>query len=134
LPALDLTVKSDPESWAARLHGEALATGTVRTLLHGSVTMLPGFNEGAWWVQDAAAALPARLFGDIQGKTIVDLCAAPGGKTAQLVQAGARVTAVDRSPNRIARLRENLSRLSSPTRRSLTPPNGNRREICSTAC
>ncbi len=110
-PALDLTVKSDPESWAARLHGEALATGTVRTLLHGSVTMLPGFNEGAWWVQDAAAALPARLFGDIQGKTIVDLCAAPGGKTAQLALAGARVSAVDRSPARIRRLRENLDRL-----------------------
>lgn len=111
-PALDLTVKSDPQGWATRLHGEALATGTVRTLLHGSVTMLPGFNEGAWWVQDAAAAIPARLFGDIKDKTIVDLCAAPGGKTAQLIQAGARVTAVDRSPNRVARLRENLARLS----------------------
>ncbi len=111
-PALDLTVKSDPDSWATRLHGEALATGTVRTLLHGSVTTLPGFNEGAWWVQDAAAALPARLFGDIKGKRVVDLCAAPGGKTAQLVHAGAQVTAVDRSPNRVARLRENLARLS----------------------
>ena len=111
-PALDLTVKSDPGGWATRLHGEALATGTVRTLLHGSVTMLPGFNEGQWWVQDAAAAMPARLFGDVKDKTIADLCAAPGGKTAQLVHAGARVTAVDRSPNRIARLRENLARLS----------------------
>ena len=70
----------------------------MRTLLQGSVTMLPGFAEGQWWVQDAAAALPARLFGDIAGKTIADLCAAPGGKTAQLAQAGARVTAVDRSP------------------------------------
>jgi len=111
-PALDLTVKSDSDSWATRLHGEALATGTVRTLLHGSVTMLPGFNEGEWWVQDAAAAMPARLFGDVKDKTIVDLCAAPGGKTAQLIHAGARVTAVDRSAHRIARLRENLSRLS----------------------
>lgn len=111
-PALDLTVKSDPDGWASRLHGEVLATGTVRTLLHGSVTMLPGFDEGQWWVQDAAAALPARLFGDVAGKTIVDLCAAPGGKTAQLVHGGATVTAVDRSPNRIARLKDNLSRLS----------------------
>ncbi|EGP09446.1 16S rRNA m(5)C methyltransferase [Bradyrhizobiaceae bacterium SG-6C] len=111
-PALDLTVKSDPDNWAARLHGEALATGTVRTLLHGSVTTLPGFNEGAWWVQDAAAAIPARLFGDIKDKSVVDLCAAPGGKTAQLIHAGARITAVDRSPNRVARLRENLARLS----------------------
>src|SRR6202043_636562 len=74
--------------------------------------MLPGFTEGQWWVQDAAAALPARLFGDVAGKTIADLCAAPGGKTAQLAQAGARVTAVDRSPNRMARLRDNLARLT----------------------
>ena len=86
--------------------------GSVRTLLQGSVTMLPGFTEGQWWVQDAAAALPARLFGDVAGKTIADLCAAPGGKTAQLAQAGARVVAVDRSPNRMARLRDNLARLS----------------------
>ena len=84
----------------------------MRTLLQGSVTMLPGFAEGQWWVQDAAAALPARLFGDVAGKTIADLCAAPGGKTAQLVQAGARVTAVDRSPGRMARLRDNLARLA----------------------
>jgi 16S rRNA (cytosine967-C5)-methyltransferase len=111
-PSLDLTVKSDAEQWATRLHGEILATGSVRTLLQGSVTMLPGFTEGHWWVQDAAAALPARLFGDITGKTIVDLCAAPGGKTAQLVQAGARVIAVDRSPSRMARLRDNLARLT----------------------
>jgi 16S rRNA (cytosine967-C5)-methyltransferase len=111
-PSLDLTVKSDASQWASRLHGEVLPTGTVRTLLHGSVTMLPGFSEGQWWVQDAAAALPARLFGDISGKVIADLCAAPGGKTAQLAQAGARVTAVDRSPARMARLRDNLARLS----------------------
>src|SRR4030081_3856199 len=111
-PSLDITVKSDAEQWATRLHGETLPTGTVRTLLQGSVTMLPGFAEGQWWVQDAAAALPARLLGDVAGKTIADLCAAPGGKTAQLIQAGARVTAVDRSPGRMARLRDNLVRLS----------------------
>jgi 16S rRNA (cytosine967-C5)-methyltransferase len=111
-PSLDLTVKSDPEQWATRLHGEVLPTGSVRTLLQGSVTMLPGFTEGHWWVQDAAAALPARLFGDVTGKTIIDLCAAPGGKTAQLAQAGARVTAIDRSPSRMARLRDNLARLT----------------------
>jgi 16S rRNA (cytosine967-C5)-methyltransferase len=111
-PSLDITVKSDAQQWASRLHGETLPTGTVRTLLQGAVTMLPGFNEGQWWVQDAAAALPARLFGDVAGRTIVDLCAAPGGKTAQLAQAGAHVTAVDRSPARMARLRDNLARLS----------------------
>src|SRR3979409_1558350 len=110
-PSLDITAKSDPAQWATRLHGETLPTGTVRTLLQGSVTMLPGFAEGQWWVQDAAAALPARLLGDVAGKTIADLCAAPGGKTAQLVQSGARVTAVDRSPGRMARLRDNLARL-----------------------
>ena len=110
-PSLDLTVKSDSPQWATRLHGEVLPTGTVRTLLQGSVTVLPGFAEGQWWVQDAAAALPVRLFGDIAGKTILDLCAAPGGKTAQLVAAGAQVTAIDRSPNRMARLRDNFARL-----------------------
>ena len=110
-PSLDITVKSDPAQWATRLHGETLPTGSVRTLLQGSVKMLPGFTDGQWWVQDAAAALPARLFGDIAGKSIADLCAAPGGKTAQLIQAGARVTAVDRSPGRMARLRDNLTRL-----------------------
>jgi 16S rRNA (cytosine967-C5)-methyltransferase len=78
-PSLDITVKTGPEHWATRLHGEALPTGSVRTLLQGSVTMLPGFAEGQWWVQDAAAALPARLFGDVAGKRIADLCAAPGG-------------------------------------------------------
>jgi 16S rRNA (cytosine967-C5)-methyltransferase len=111
-PSLDITVKSDAAQWATRLHGETLPTGSVRTLLQGSVTMLPGFAEGQWWVQDAAAALPARLLGDVAGQSIADLCAAPGGKTAQLVHAGARVTAVDRSPGRMARLRDNLARLA----------------------
>ncbi|CCE01945.1 RsmB/NOP family class I SAM-dependent RNA methyltransferase [Bradyrhizobium sp. STM 3809] len=110
-PSLDLTVKSDPAQWAARLHGEVLPTATVRTLLHGSVTVLPGFSEGQWWVQDAAAALPARLFGDVAGKTMADLCAAPGGKTAQLAHAGAHVTAIDRSPARMSRLKDNMTRL-----------------------
>jgi 16S rRNA (cytosine967-C5)-methyltransferase len=111
-PALDLTVKQDAESWAERLRGRALPTGTVRTLAHGAISLLPGFSEGAWWVQDAAAALPARLLGNIQGKSIAELCAAPGGKTAQLALAGAKVSAVDRSPARLNRMRENLARLS----------------------
>jgi len=111
-PSLDITVKSDPEQWAARLHGEELPTGTVRTLLQGSVAMLPGFAEGQWWVQDAAAALPVRLFGEVRGRKIIDLCAAPGGKAAQLAHGGAEVIAIDRSPARMARLRDNLRRLS----------------------
>jgi len=111
-PSLDLTVKADPAQWANRLHGMMLPTGSVRTLLQGSVTMLPGFAEGQWWVQDAAAALPAKLLGDLSGQAVLDLCAAPGGKTAQLALAGAEVIAVDRSPARMARLRDNLARLS----------------------
>jgi 16S rRNA (cytosine967-C5)-methyltransferase len=111
-PALDLTVKSDPEDWAAKLGGRVLPTGTVRLVAHGAVTALPGFAEGAWWVQDAAAALPARLFGDLRGLRVADLCAAPGGKTAQLVAAGAQVTAIDRAPARLKRLQDNLARLS----------------------
>jgi 16S rRNA (cytosine967-C5)-methyltransferase len=110
-PALDITVKSDPAHWAERLRGRVLPTGTVRTQAHGAISLLPGFTEGAWWVQDAAASIPARLLDDVAGLNVADLCAAPGGKTAQLAQAGARVTAVDRSPARVGRLRENLARL-----------------------
>jgi len=109
--ALDLTVKDGPTSWANLLGGRVLPTGTVRTIAHGPVAQLSGFAEGVWWVQDAAAALPARLLGDVRGKSVADLCAAPGGKTAQLAQAGARVVAVDRTETRLARLRQNLARL-----------------------
>jgi 16S rRNA (cytosine967-C5)-methyltransferase len=111
-PALDVTVKNDPEFWAAKLGGRVLPTGSVRMIAHGPVTALAGFANGAWWVQDAAAALPAQLFGALSGKRIADLCAAPGGKTAQLAAAGAAVTAVDRSPARLQRLAENLARLN----------------------
>ncbi len=110
-PALDVSVKSDPDSWAARLKGHLLPTGSVRLISHGPVTQLPGFEDGEWWVQDAAAALPARLLGDVRGLRVADLCAAPGGKTAQLASAGAQVVAVDRSQNRLARLKDNLTRL-----------------------
>jgi 16S rRNA (cytosine967-C5)-methyltransferase len=111
-PSLDLTVKSEPEVWAARLGGCVLPTGSVRLIPHGPVPQLPGYQEGAWWVQDAAAALPVRLFGDVRGRAIADVCAAPGGKAAQLAWLGAHVTAVDRSPTRLERVRENLKRLS----------------------
>jgi 16S rRNA (cytosine967-C5)-methyltransferase len=111
-PALDITVKQDPQFWADRVHGRVLPTGSVRTLAHGAISLLPGFHEGAWWVQDAAAAIPARLFGDLTGRTVADLCAAPGGKTAQLALAGGKVTALDRSAQRLSRLRDNFGRLS----------------------
>jgi 16S rRNA (cytosine967-C5)-methyltransferase len=108
--ALDLTVKADAAEWAERLGGRVLPTGTVRLLAKGPVPQLAGFAEGAWWVQDAAAALPARLLGDVRGLRIADLCAAPGGKTLQLAAAGALVTAVDRAESRLERLRQNLER------------------------
>ena len=111
-PALDLTVKSDPEYWAEKLGGRVLPTRSVRLIASGAVGALPGFAEGAWWVQDAGASLPARLLGQVRGRRVGDLCAAPGGKTAQLALAGASVTAVDRARTRIQRLRDNLKRLS----------------------
>ncbi len=111
-PSLDISVKRDPEVWAERLGGIVLPTGTVRTIAAGDVSALPGYDDGAWWVQDAAAAMPARLLGDVAGKHVVDLCAAPGGKTAALAAAGAKVTAVDISERRLARLSANLKRLS----------------------
>jgi 16S rRNA (cytosine967-C5)-methyltransferase len=110
-PALDVTVKSDPAHWAHALGGQVLPTGSVRAIVHGPVPRLPGYADGAWWVQDAAAAIPAQLLGDVRGKSVADLCAAPGGKTAQLAAAGARVTAVDRSASRLERLKQNLARL-----------------------
>jgi 16S rRNA (cytosine967-C5)-methyltransferase len=110
-PALDLTVKNNPEHWASVLGGRVLPTGSVRAIVHGPISQLPGYADGAWWVQDAAAALPAKLLGDVRGLAVADLCAAPGGKTAQLVAAGARVVAVDRAPERLERLRQNLARL-----------------------
>ena len=110
-PPLDITVKENAAEFAARLRGRVLPTGTVRAVAHGPVSRLPGYAEGAWWVQDAAAALPARLLGDVTGLIVADLCAAPGGKAAQLALAGANVTAVDRSPIRLARLQTNFARL-----------------------
>ncbi|MGV3550478.1 RsmB/NOP family class I SAM-dependent RNA methyltransferase [Rhizobium sp.] len=109
---IDLTVKRDAAAWAERLGGSVLPTGSVRLPdFDGSVTELAGFPEGDWWVQDAAAAIPAKLFGDLTGKSVADLCAAPGGKTAQLVLLGGDVTAVEQSASRMKRLKSNLSRL-----------------------
>ncbi len=114
-PPLDLTVRHaldrNAPGKSALPDTERLPTGSLRLWRAGAVEKLPGFTEGAWWVQDAAAALPARLLGNPRGKTVLDLCAAPGGKTAQLAAAGARVTALDRSPARLQLLRNNLGRL-----------------------
>lgn len=104
--AVDIVLKGDgpaPE-------GERLVGNVVRLRDAGRIDALPGFSEGAWWVQDAAATLPAHLLGDVRGQRVIDLCAAPGGKTMQLAAAGGIVTAVDREADRIARVRENLAR------------------------
>jgi 16S rRNA (cytosine967-C5)-methyltransferase len=110
-PTLDLSVKRDPDDWALRLDGIVLPTGSVRLSTHAPIVELPGYADGEWWVQDAAAAIPARLIGVAAGARVVDLCAAPGGKSAQLAAAGAKVTAVDRSAERLKRLAANFSRL-----------------------
>lgn len=110
-PTLDISVKQDPDHWAEALGAERLPTGTLRRAIDGRIDALPGFAEGAWWVQDAAAALPARLLGAVSGRTVVDLCAAPGGKTAQLASLGASVIAVDRALRRVKRMQANLTRL-----------------------
>lgn len=107
---LDLTPRADADFWAGRLEAEKLPTDTLRRAGGGAIADLPGFAEGAWWVQDAAATLPVRLLGDVAGKSVADLCAAPGGKTLQLCAAGAHVTAVDISARRMTRLGENLAR------------------------
>ena len=101
---LDLTVRASAGEMCELLAATMLPTGTLRRAGGGAVANLPGYAEGAWWVQDAAAALPVRMFGDVAGRDVVDLCAAPGGKTAQLADAGAQVTAIDRSSRRLERL------------------------------
>lgn len=106
-PPLDLSVK--PEATALP-DGETLATGSLRIADAGQVTALNGFEEGDWWVQDAAAALPVRGLGDVRGLRVLDLCAAPGGKTMQLAALGAEVTALDVSETRLKRVSENLDR------------------------
>jgi len=110
-PTLDLSVKRDPDDWALRLDGIVLPTGSVRLSNHAPIVELPGYADGEWWVQDAAAAIPARLIDVAAGARVVDLCAAPGGKSAQLAAAGAKVTAVDRSAERLKRLAANFDRL-----------------------
>jgi len=107
---LDISVKSDATGWAEKLAGSVLPTGSVRLMEGGRVDTLPGFGDGEWWVQDAAAALPARLFGEVSGTRVLDMCAAPGGKTLELAAAGAQVTALDRSAKRLVRVTHNLKR------------------------
>jgi 16S rRNA (cytosine967-C5)-methyltransferase len=111
-PPLDITAK-EPDRWREALAAERLVTGTLRRPAGagGEIRALPGYEDGAWWIQDAAAAMPARLLAPIAGGRVLDLCAAPGGKAAQLALMGCAVTAVERSESRAALLRGNLARL-----------------------
>ena len=111
-PPLDVTLRDPAETaiWAERLGGVSLMPGHVRLPRGEAIERLPGFKEGAWWVQDLAASLPARLLGAGEGRNVLDLCAAPGGKTLQLAAAGWQVTALDASAKRLGRLRENIAR------------------------
>jgi 16S rRNA (cytosine967-C5)-methyltransferase len=109
---LDLTPRdSDADALAARVGGDVLPTGSVRVADAGQVSTMDGYSEGAWWVQDAAAAIPARILAPAAGAKVLDVCAAPGGKTMQLAAMGANVTAVDISKPRMARVEENLARV-----------------------
>ena len=112
-PALDITVKSNPEIWSERLGGDLLPTGSIRLRTSEKISDLVGYQDGEWWVQDAATALPVKLLGDIKGQCVLDLCAAPGGKTLQLVTSGAKVTALDASSNRLKRFNENITRVGA---------------------
>lgn len=111
---VDFTLRDSEKTleWSKQLDATVLPTGSLRKDSAGFVPGLPGFDDGAWWIQNAAAALPIKLMGDVRGKKVADLCAAPGGKTAQLVAAGADVIALDRSAPRIKRLVENMMRLN----------------------
>ncbi len=111
-PPLDLSIMRDAAHWASELGAEILPTGTLRRRSGGLVEALPGFDQGVWWVQDAAAALPALMFGPLKGRRVLDIGAAPGGKTAQLASMGAKVTALERSPRRAEFLVRNLGRLT----------------------
>lgn len=115
-PALDITVKSSPEIWAEKLGGTLLPSGSIRLNNGGRITEIEGYENGDWWVQDAAAALPVKCLGKIAGLRVLDMCAAPGGKTAQLINAGAKVTSLDISESRLKKLRDNMLRLR------FTPP------------
>lgn len=112
-PCLDLSIKSEAPLWAEKLNGICLDEQTVRlTKPSLNIIDLQGFNEGAWWVQDFAASLPVKLMGNIKDKNILDMCAAPGGKTFQMLNKGAKVTALDKSAKRLKKLNENLKRLN----------------------
>ena len=115
-PCLDLTAAKNPRRLADELNGTLLPCETIRLPNSGQINKLPGYEDGLWWVQDFSAALAAKTLGSLAGKRVLDLCAAPGGKTAQLIAAGADVTALDVSAARLETLKSNLLRLKMSAR------------------
>lgn len=111
-PPLDISVRRNPDHWARELGGIVLPAGSVRLQHHaGPIEELAGYAAGDWWIQDTAAAMPVKLLGDVRDRYVLDVCAAPGGKTAQLSAAGAHVTAIDISKHRMIRFKQNMERL-----------------------
>lgn len=109
-PPLDISVKNDAGNWAEKIGGDLLPGGTIRRAKIGDITAISGFRDGAWWAQDISASLPVKLLGDLENSRVLDMCAAPGGKTMQLAAAGADVTALDKNTSRIKFIEENLKR------------------------
>ena len=110
-PPTMVTVKENPAQWAEKLQGKLLPSGSIILPEHADIPTLPGYQEGAWWVQNESASLAVKALGQVKGLCVADLCAAPGGKTAQLAAAGAQVDAYDISPKRLEKLKGNLQRL-----------------------
>ncbi|MBR1825976.1 MAG: RsmB/NOP family class I SAM-dependent RNA methyltransferase [Alphaproteobacteria bacterium] len=111
IPPLDITVKANPQEWVAKMNALMLPNGTLRLFNPPQIRQLPEYSAGTWWVQDFSASLPVMAMGDVCGKKVIDLCAAPGGKTAQLLAKGAKVTALDISESRLETLKQNMARL-----------------------
>ena len=110
-PPIDINVKNNPEDWKKTLNAKYLVNNTLRIKNIGNIKKLEGYKEGKWWVQDLAAQLPVKIMGEIKGKKIIEFCAAPGGKTAQMLNAGAFVTALEVSKKRTEMLKNNIERL-----------------------
>lgn len=117
---LDISVKDNPNKWQEKFKADILPNGTLRLYDAVKIQSLPEYESGQWWIQDVAATLPALIIGNITNKNVIDLCAAPGGKTAQLLAHGAKVTALDISESRLQTLKQNMARLGFNNIKALT--------------
>jgi 16S rRNA (cytosine967-C5)-methyltransferase len=111
-PPIDIHVKNNTDQWAKKLSGEKIGNNSIRLYRSGLISKLDGYEEGEWWVQDYSSQIPVALLNIKDKDEVLDLCAAPGGKTAQLISLGAKVTSVDDNKKRILRLEQNLKRLN----------------------